>query len=50
MGEWAGSVRAGAHGGAARAMHGVGQGARVGERLVHPAGVLTAWEGQLCVA
>ena len=49
MGEWAGSVRAGAHGGAARAMRGVGQGARVEEAGppagAHRVGAGSVWLG-----
>ena len=47
MGEWAGSVRAGAHGGAARAMRGVGQGARV-EEAGSPAGAHRVGGPALC--
>ena len=47
MGEWAGSVRAGAHSGAARAMRGVGQGARV-EEAGSPAGAHRVGGPALC--
>ena len=50
MGEGAGAVRAGAHGGAARADAWRGGRVRGWGEVGPPAGVLTAWEGRVCVA